>query len=94
MRSWPLIFCGLLVACGAGPHYTNRLNPSAGQQQFDQDSYACMRENQNPSAAAAGSYAAAGVTVNSDMAQACMAAHGWQEIPRSFLQRSEYFWTH
>jgi hypothetical protein len=74
----------LLVSCGGPSHDRTALNPSAGQAQYERDSYECRRENTTPegSSVGAGAYSAqsAGMEVEEQMARQCLAARGWREV--------------
>jgi hypothetical protein len=75
-----LILLGVLLFLSAcTTHYRNSLHPEYGQSDLDRDWYECQKENSAPSAYVNPYYgAAAGTTVNYDMASACLAARGWR----------------
>lgn len=90
-----LIFLLLpLSACGTAPQFTNQINPSASQTQFNKDFYECQRENERQAAAITSVYTGAAPVVDKNKVQSCMAARGWQEVPRSFWENTEYYLSH
>jgi hypothetical protein len=69
-----------LAGCATTARYTNVLQPSYNQADFDQDDYECRRENQHQVVVAVGGIAQANNVVDDDMAAACMRARGWRQV--------------